>query len=919
MSSKYVDRKNSVAQTKIRVTPAALEEEVKVWSNNGTQTYASAKPTSSDSSILSLLKFVPYQDLVKNSIRQVDLPHKTRLIWSIAQTNDENFLSTGSKNPFQNFDDESIQGVLRKGSLNKRLQYNSTMSKSNLDADIQTNLSVTPHVLEEDEVATVHAQILIQTSLTFTPDTSISDIIPKLKENLEHQEGISASEKADSEKHTTDEIQLEIQNVEAKIEKILDRTVTNLQRQLDNILKIYETSLHEAVAEEDESEEKVATLDEGNEEKTEEPKELSEIKADIDENEEDQQNEVATDEKLEEEDVEDKKSNKEIVTNDVNDTNLPNQTTPEDADGTEETDLFNKAIDDEDEVEDRNEVNEESKNEAEKKMIKYDTFDEDSNDKLLDQTVIEIEGKSDTRNEELISDDRETGIDEVASGEKLVVIENEIEQPQISDQISEHSQKAIQFEEIPWFCRCEQERMEEERENSEAIILEIINKIDSSIVLPKPGHKHCDVQTEEVICECTGTNFVEGDTEATRFNAEGTGSVENSCQCSFKVNASIQDGIVKSEPFAKNGESYSIPCECSLSDIISEGQGDQISRQSSFIECNCDQKSEAKDQVSQQGDGPTVEEEEFGSCDCSDILSKETLSKIISQLCNCSICECKEAIESILNSCEYEEVVKDFEEDTLSSICDCEEEVSIQLSEKEAILSLASNYEIEEEDAIKMKDSVSTIECECEEEIEVKVIDSGSTIECECEENEEKSVKLKETDSTIECDCEENEYTSVKLKDTDSTIECECEESKEESMNRKETESTIVCECDETNSDYFQKKLSAFDVDDKEIHVLAQNLSFNSECNCSSVSLFAVKEQSPLIPGDHLEPLSGDNKGNKKRNVILCECHPTVAGAAPPVLQTGTNFDNFWKNYQVIFHYTRIVWNCSRIFAFFIK
>lgn len=221
MSNTKRETCNKQVQTTIRCFPHVLtsrDDSAQVLSERGCQTAASTNPHTNNFDFYRSLEFVPYQIIAEGSIREVDLPRRAILHWNLQSSSSSVATKAVSSHTTKSIDyyDHHQKGVLKKSTSKIRASssairhtlahHHTAMQKTMVDAEVQTTLSVAPHVLETDEVANVFTEISIQTSITCLPNDSITNILPQLKANLSHSTGCNASISAAAEK-TPDVVQ----------------------------------------------------------------------------------------------------------------------------------------------------------------------------------------------------------------------------------------------------------------------------------------------------------------------------------------------------------------------------------------------------------------------------------------------------------------------------------------------------------------------------------------------------------------------------------------------------------------------------------------------------------------------------------------------------------------------------------------
>lgn len=144
-------------QTRIHVQPHVFNSENErglVTCERACQTAVSSFPDVEDKVFFSLLEFIPYKDIDIGAKRILDLPRKQRLQFRLP-SGDEEESDSSATSEVSNV--SSTNKPLPKKALKKRFSADSIISEEavTIECDVQTTLSVVPHILDENEVAEV--------------------------------------------------------------------------------------------------------------------------------------------------------------------------------------------------------------------------------------------------------------------------------------------------------------------------------------------------------------------------------------------------------------------------------------------------------------------------------------------------------------------------------------------------------------------------------------------------------------------------------------------------------------------------------------------------------------------------------------------------------------------------------------------
>lgn len=198
MSDNQEQQIEEETQTRIHVFPhTSIDEEnvAVVYCDRVCQTAVSTFPELEPNVFYSLLEFIPYKDITQDAVRIVDLPRKARLQFKIPEKDDDETASLTSQNRLSDLDTSQVQ----KGALKHKFSDEDSViisvihpvrqakreTKENI---IQTNLTVLPHILEEDQIANVYTELPVQTAITLVPKESYTVVVSALEANPREKE-----------------------------------------------------------------------------------------------------------------------------------------------------------------------------------------------------------------------------------------------------------------------------------------------------------------------------------------------------------------------------------------------------------------------------------------------------------------------------------------------------------------------------------------------------------------------------------------------------------------------------------------------------------------------------------------------------------------------------------------------------------
>lgn len=141
---------NEEVQTIIRVYPHVLEYNLTAHlsSERKCQTEIAIKPEQETKKFYSMLEYTPFQDIQETSIRTINLPRKARLQFNSAS------LSRLHIGNYLELDDDALSELCL--DIRERIRAGLYKApKSFVDKEIQTDLRVQPHILEDDKVASI--------------------------------------------------------------------------------------------------------------------------------------------------------------------------------------------------------------------------------------------------------------------------------------------------------------------------------------------------------------------------------------------------------------------------------------------------------------------------------------------------------------------------------------------------------------------------------------------------------------------------------------------------------------------------------------------------------------------------------------------------------------------------------------------
>lgn len=175
----YADKET---ETRLHVSPHILDDQhlrALVTCDKVCQTAVTSFPDVEDQVFFSLLEFIPYKDIDKDAVRIVDLPRKQRLQFRLPQDSVEGVVSA---DPSRTFSDRSAKKSLKRMKISSDLEVDVNVlnkqvevpKRKTSDNDAQTTLMVSPHVLNEDNVAYVSEEMPIQT-IMYTNELGLVD------------------------------------------------------------------------------------------------------------------------------------------------------------------------------------------------------------------------------------------------------------------------------------------------------------------------------------------------------------------------------------------------------------------------------------------------------------------------------------------------------------------------------------------------------------------------------------------------------------------------------------------------------------------------------------------------------------------------------------------------------------------------
>ncbi|KAK4881657.1 hypothetical protein RN001_004976 [Aquatica leii] len=236
MIKRKAETNNKQVQTIIHCYPFMLTSNndlVDVKCNRSCQTAASTRLDRPNSDLYPLLEFTPYQLILEGAVKEIDLPRKSLLQWKSV----ESITQLSNLLPGKNQHKVYKSSLKKSNCINYKTSPMSLSSKHKLsiETDTQTDISVSPHILQVDEVANVFAEVSIQTSITCLPAASVSTILPQLKSNLIHEKP-NVNEQEYQEENTPED--RPIKWISHEIEDILEVDRLNTYT---NISSVYET------------------------------------------------------------------------------------------------------------------------------------------------------------------------------------------------------------------------------------------------------------------------------------------------------------------------------------------------------------------------------------------------------------------------------------------------------------------------------------------------------------------------------------------------------------------------------------------------------------------------------------------------------------------------------------------------------
>lgn len=199
-------------QTVLQCTPHILAEDgtAIVQSTNVCQTEITIDSSDTDVNLQSVLGYLPSEKIAEDAVRQIKpgrkikikfiLPKKSILTLPLHETEQAASNSETSPLPEVISDDDisdhsktSLADNCPQKCKEEDIAKTIPILKKTVGRTIptesiecQTNLFVYPHFLNGDEKGTVTVETSMQTAFTFTPQSSLSNILPKLKSYLHH-------------------------------------------------------------------------------------------------------------------------------------------------------------------------------------------------------------------------------------------------------------------------------------------------------------------------------------------------------------------------------------------------------------------------------------------------------------------------------------------------------------------------------------------------------------------------------------------------------------------------------------------------------------------------------------------------------------------------------------------------------------
>lgn len=190
------DKEESIdteTQTRLHVFPHTSVDEdhaAVVYCERVCQTAVSSFPEVDRHVFYSLLEFIPYKDITQDAVRIVDLPRKPRLQFRIPDDKDETEVSSLSSSESKSNDLDGTanhKGVIKR-KFSENDEDNLVISvvqpargrKETTEKLIQTNLTVLPHVLDEEKIANVYTEVPVQTTITLVPKESYTVVVAAL-------------------------------------------------------------------------------------------------------------------------------------------------------------------------------------------------------------------------------------------------------------------------------------------------------------------------------------------------------------------------------------------------------------------------------------------------------------------------------------------------------------------------------------------------------------------------------------------------------------------------------------------------------------------------------------------------------------------------------------------------------------------
>lgn len=183
------DYKDKEAQTRLHVYPnlsVSEESPALVTCGRACQTAVSSFPDIENHVFYNLLEFIPYKEITQDAVRELELPRKARLQFKLPEDSDDD-----SEAPVP-IHRPSECPIVPRGGLKKRKlteddpcglasALHKPPTKEKKENYAQTALTVLPHILNEDAVASVYVEVPVQTSISLIPRESPARVVTALR------------------------------------------------------------------------------------------------------------------------------------------------------------------------------------------------------------------------------------------------------------------------------------------------------------------------------------------------------------------------------------------------------------------------------------------------------------------------------------------------------------------------------------------------------------------------------------------------------------------------------------------------------------------------------------------------------------------------------------------------------------------